>query len=73
MDATYKTTRYELPLFFISFRTNTQYCVVSEFIVQSESAAHIEEKLPLQTIRGRKRANATYRNQVGKKLKHHEQ
>lgn len=47
MDATYKTTRYELPLFFISVRTNTGYCVVSEFIVQSESAAHIEEALQI--------------------------
>jgi len=45
--ATYKTTRYELPLFFISVRTNTGYCVVSEFIVQSESAAHIEEALQI--------------------------
>ena len=45
MDATYKTTRYELPLFFISVRTNTGYCVVADFIVQSESAACIEEAL----------------------------
>ncbi len=45
MDATYKTTRYDLPLFFVSVRTNTGYCVVAEFIVQSESAAHIEEAL----------------------------
>ena len=35
MDATYKTTRYDLPLFFISVRTNTRYCVVD--VVQSES------------------------------------
>ena len=45
MDATYKTTCYELPLFFISVRTNTGYCVVADFIVQSESAACIEEAL----------------------------
>ena len=47
MDATYKTTRYDLPLFFISVRTNAGYCVVAEFIVQSESATHIQEALSL--------------------------
>ena len=45
MDATYKTTRYDLPLFFICVRTNTGYCVVAEFIVQSESVTDIEEAL----------------------------
>lgn len=47
MDATYKTTRYDLPLFFISVRTNSGYCVVAEFIAQSESATHIEEALQI--------------------------
>jgi len=47
MDATYKTTRYDLPLFFVSVRTNSGYCVVAEFIVQSESATHIQEALRL--------------------------
>ena len=45
MDATYKTTRYDLPLFFICVRTNTGYCVVAEFIVQSESADCIKEAI----------------------------
>jgi len=45
MDATYKTTRYDLPLFFICVRTNTGYCVVAEFIVQSESAECIKEAI----------------------------
>lgn len=47
MDATYKTTRYDLPLFFVCVRTNSGYCVVAEFIVQSESAIHIEEALQI--------------------------
>ena len=47
MDATYKTTRYDLPLFFICVRTNAGYCVVAEFIVQSESASNIIEALQL--------------------------
>ena len=49
MDATYKTTRYDLPLFFICVHTNAGYCVVAEFIVQSESNACIEEALRVLT------------------------
>lgn len=49
MDATYKTTRYDLPLFFICVRTNSGYCVVAEFIVQSESNVCIEEALRVLT------------------------
>ena len=45
MDATYKTTRYELPLFFISVRTNSGYCVVADFVVQLESTEHVTEAL----------------------------
>ena len=45
MDATYKTTSYDLPLFFICVRTNTGYCVVAEFIVQSESTEWIKEAI----------------------------
>ena len=47
MDATYKTTHYDLPLFFICVRTNAGYCVVAKFIVQSESATNIIEALQL--------------------------
>ena len=47
MDATYKTTKYDLPLFFITVRTNSGYCVVAEFIVQSESQCCIEEALSI--------------------------
>ena len=47
MDATYKTTQYDLPLFFISVHTNTGYCVVAEFIVQSESCDYIKEALQI--------------------------
>lgn len=45
MDATYKTTKYDVPLFFITVRTNSGYCVVAEFIIQSESHCYIEEAL----------------------------
>ena len=45
MDATYKTTRYELPLFFVSVRTNVGYSVVAEFVIQHEKAEDIAEAL----------------------------
>ena len=38
IDATYKTTQYDLPLFFICVRTNVGYMVVAEFVVQSEQS-----------------------------------
>ena len=42
IDVTYKTTNYDIPLFFLTVRTNAGYTVVAEFIVQVETAAHIE-------------------------------
>ena len=32
LDATYKTTRYSLPLFFVVVRTNTDYQIVASFV-----------------------------------------
>ena len=45
IDATYKTTKYDLALFFLCVRTNVNYVVVAEFIVQSESANEIADAL----------------------------
>ena len=45
IDATYKTTKYTVPLFFICVKTNVSYSVVAEFIIQSESAEQISEAL----------------------------
>ena len=53
MDATYKTTCYDLPLFFISVCTNTGCCVVAEFIVQSESAESIKEAITVLKMESR--------------------
>lgn len=47
MDATYKTTKYELPLFFICVKTNVGYSIVADFIVQFETSSHIEEALKI--------------------------
>ena len=47
MDATYKTTKYELALFFLAVKTNVGYSVVGEFVVQSETADQIAEALSI--------------------------
>ena len=43
IDATHETMRYDLPLFFVCVRTNVGYCVVAEFLTQSETAEAIQE------------------------------
>ena len=45
IDATYKTTLYDLALFFITVWTNVGYIVAAEFIIQIETNEQIEEAL----------------------------
>ncbi|XP_014664177.1 PREDICTED: uncharacterized protein LOC106806679 [Priapulus caudatus] len=45
MDATYKTTKYALPLFFLCVHTNVGYKVVAEFMCQYEDSISIAEAL----------------------------
>lgn len=45
MDATYKTTKNSIPLFFVCVKTNVSYSVVAEFITQFETSEHIHEAL----------------------------
>ena len=45
IDATYKTTKYELPLFFVCVRTNVGYSVIAQFSVQQEGTSEIQEAL----------------------------
>ena len=45
LDATYKTTRYSLPLFFLVVKTNVDYQIVGSFVIQSETADTIYEAL----------------------------
>ena len=47
LDATYKTTLYDLALFFVTVRTNAGYMVAAEFLVHSETNEQIEEALNL--------------------------
>ena len=45
LDATYKTTKYDLALFFLCVKTNVGYSVVGEFIIQSENGKQIGEAI----------------------------
>ena len=45
LDATYKTTQYNLPLFFVCVRTNVGYIVVAEFVVETEDSEAVAEAL----------------------------
>lgn len=45
LDATYKTMRYSLPLFFVCVRTNVNYQVVGAFIIQNETKDEIKAGL----------------------------
>ena len=45
LDATYKTARYSLPLFFLVVKTNVDYQIVGSFVIQSETADAIYEAL----------------------------
>ena len=47
LDATYKTTKYALPLFFLCVKTNVGYQVVASFILQNELRQDIEEALQI--------------------------
>ena len=47
LDATYKTSRYALPTFFLCVKTNVDYCVVASFVVLLENADAINEALQL--------------------------
>ena len=47
LDATYKTTIYSLPLFFVAVKTNVDYIIVASFIVQDETTASITEALSI--------------------------
>ena len=47
LDATYKTTKYELPLFFLCVKTNVGYIVVADFIIQGETSEKIQEALDI--------------------------
>ena len=47
MDATYKTCKLSLPLFFLVVRTNVGYAVIAEFIVQHEDTTSITKAMSI--------------------------
>jgi hypothetical protein len=47
LDATYKTTQYALPLFFLCVQTNNGYCVVATMIMENEDTSSLSEALEI--------------------------
>ena len=47
LDATYRTTKYALPLFIMAVQTNVGYFPVAEFIIYSETKERIKEALKI--------------------------
>ncbi|XP_038049691.1 uncharacterized protein LOC119723202 [Patiria miniata] len=45
LDATYKTSKYALPLFIMAVRTNIGYIPVAEFVLEEETSRSIAEAL----------------------------
>ena len=43
LDATYRTTKYSIPLFFVVVKTNVDYQVVGSFAIQDETTHSIGE------------------------------
>ena len=47
LAATYRTTRYNLPLFFLCVPTNVNYMTVATFIVETEDSVSTQEALSI--------------------------
>ena len=45
LDATYKTSKYALPLFFLVVQTNVNYQIAAFFVIQEETSEMITEAL----------------------------
>ena len=45
LDATYKTTRYAIPLFLLVVKTNVDYQIAAVFVTETESRVAVEEAL----------------------------
>ena len=45
LDATYKTTKYSIALFFVAVKTNVKYMVVGSFAIQEETTEAITEAM----------------------------
>lgn len=47
VDATYKTTKYSLPIFQMCIKTNSGYKIVASFVIENETVALITEALQI--------------------------
>ena len=47
LDATYKTTKYSIPLFFLAVKTNVDYQIAGSFPVQDETTDAISEAIAI--------------------------
>ena len=47
LDATYKTTRYSLPVFFLTWKTNADYQIVATFATENEMTQSTTEALAI--------------------------
>ena len=47
LDATYRTTRYALPLFFLTVKTNVDYQIIATFVTENETKIAISEALEI--------------------------
>ena len=47
LDATYKTTKYALPLFFVCVKTNVDYQIVGSFVCENEATDSIQEAIQI--------------------------
>ena len=51
LDATYKTSKYALPLFMLAVPTYVKHLPVAEFVVESESTENIREALEIIKVK----------------------
>ena len=47
LDATYKTTRYSIPLYFLIVKTNVDYQIIGSFATQDETSETLVEALSI--------------------------
>ncbi|XP_056007175.1 uncharacterized protein LOC125649720 isoform X2 [Ostrea edulis] len=47
LDATYRTTKYNLPFFILVVRTNVEYIPVADFVTEDETSESIQEALQI--------------------------
>ena len=47
LDATYRTTQYAVPLYFVAVQTNVGFCVVASFFLEQDTTEYVQEALEI--------------------------